>query len=281
MRSCGLLVVLVLFTSPIDAFREEAAVCAPGDNKDDCQGLSQMKFAHHLARFADGTPLCGWTGVTCDANDRVILLDLSQSALTGTIPDSVSLLAALERLVLEINSLTGTIPESIGSLTALQSLVLDFNSFQGTIPESIGKLTALRYLSIGVNALTGSIPDSIGALTALQAIDLDANSLTGGIPESIGSLNVLNELKLSDNGFTAFPKSICKLINKSELRYAVLGGNNFICPMPDCAYEKCGATCEGTPEHCVFEAKIQEAGSYGGAIKCTRADGSSYVFMKY
>ena len=95
MRECIGILVLILFTSPIAAFGEEAAFCAPGDNKDDCKGgldrhacveksddlrepnltgLSEMKFAHQLARFANGTPLCGWTGVTCDANNRVSLL---------------------------------------------------------------------------------------------------------------------------------------------------------------------------------------------------------------
>ena len=32
------LLVFILFTSPIAAFGEEAALCAPGDNKDDCKG---------------------------------------------------------------------------------------------------------------------------------------------------------------------------------------------------------------------------------------------------
>ena len=69
-------------------------------------------------------------------------------------------------------------------------------------------------------------------------------------------------------------------MNKSELRYAVLGGNNFTCPMPDCAYEKCGATCEEQEEHCVFEAEMQKDGLYG-AIQCTKADGGSYMFTEY
>ena len=48
-------------------------------------------------------------------------------------------------------------------------------------------------------------------------------------------------------------------MNKSELRYAILGGNNFTCPMPDCAYEKCGATCNEIEDDCVSEATTQES----------------------
>ncbi|CAI7801497.1 unnamed protein product [Closterium sp. NIES-53] len=83
------------------------------------------------------------------------------------------------------NDLTGSIPDSISALTALELLSLGGNSLTGSIPDSIFALTALKSLDLSSNSLTGSIPDSITALRALGYLNLRKNNLTGPIPDSL------------------------------------------------------------------------------------------------
>ncbi|CAI7830095.1 unnamed protein product, partial [Closterium sp. NIES-53] len=66
------------------------------------------------------------------------------------------------------NNLTGSIPDSISALTALEYLRISYNYLTGSVPDSISTLKELTGLSLSYNSLTGSIPDSISALTALE-----------------------------------------------------------------------------------------------------------------
>ncbi len=61
--------------------------------------------------------------------------------LSGTLPESLSVLTALTRLQLSNNALTGSIPS--GSMPALKALLLANNELSGSVPESLQNLTAL------------------------------------------------------------------------------------------------------------------------------------------
>jgi len=125
------------------------------------------------------------------------------------LPESISQLAALQELQLDVNLMT-TSPESISQHTALlvrgsrsaswprcrraaassrHCTGADLRDLLFTLSESIGQLTALQELRLEVNQLT-TLPESIGQLTALQELQSVEYLMTTS-PESIGQLTAL------------------------------------------------------------------------------------------
>ena len=138
---------------------------------------------------------------------------LSESQLTGNIPDEIWTMSKLETLDLSINQLTGTIPPEISNLVNLVHLNLCINQLNGTITPAIGNLTNLEFLLLYSNQLTGTIPSEIGNLIHLCSLHLDFNQLTGTIPSEIGNLNNLVILYLNNNQLTGtIPSEINDLI---------------------------------------------------------------------
>ncbi|CAM9992582.1 unnamed protein product [Scytosiphon promiscuus] len=99
---------------------------------------------------------------------------------------------------------TGTIPEELGNLIALEQLYLGSNNLSGHIPPQLGDLGALEYLSLSNNKLdgesnilekesrvisifpanvyyssAGAIPAQLGALSTPALLDLSYNQLSG------------------------------------------------------------------------------------------------------
>lgn len=118
--------------------------CSRSTKKDECFFSRAGCNATACPRFASSA-LCNGTVLTC-AGTNVVLLNLFDLDLTGTISSSVGLLTALTRLLLSRNKLTGTISASIFQLTALTALHLNLNKLNGTIPSGIGLLKALTIL---------------------------------------------------------------------------------------------------------------------------------------
>jgi Leucine-rich repeat (LRR) protein len=68
-----------------------------------------------------------------------------------------SFLQELTTLDLSNSSLIGTIPESISALVNMTSIDLSDNKLEGHIPESVTMLTNLAFLRLGNNLLSGMI----------------------------------------------------------------------------------------------------------------------------
>ncbi len=158
--------------------------------------------------------ICSLPGVGCNDENRVELIFMIGSALSGVIPPEIGDLDKLFRLTLQGTSLikssiTGEIPSEIGNLTNLITLELDDNQLTGSIPSQIGNLENLKTLSLSGNQLTGNIPSELGNLSKLEGVDLSNNQLMGNIaPEltMIGSevifSNIFNNtifINLSNN----------------------------------------------------------------------------------
>ncbi|KAK1292888.1 Receptor-like protein kinase HSL1 [Acorus calamus] len=127
---------------------------------------------------------------------------LSTSSITGTIPSWIGNMTSLTDLELSGNSLTGWIPSTIGRLENLELLELYYNKLDGVMPNELGNLTRLLDMDISVNRLTGKIPWSLCELPKLKVLQLYNNCLTGEIPASIGNSTSLTTLSLYENFLT-------------------------------------------------------------------------------
>jgi len=101
----------------------------------------------------------------------------------------------------------------------------------------------VKILALSFNNMTGSLPPTIRGLSELQDFDIEYNHISGSIPNSIGDLTVF-QLGFGGNQFEGAPDELCKLPATSGTA-CDLSGNNFNCPLPDCALDKiCAATCK-------------------------------------
>jgi hypothetical protein len=65
---------------------------------------------------------CSWSGVTCNAEQKVTSLDLEDLGLTGAYPSTLNNLSVLTTLTTEGNNLTGSISNDICSIRDIQIL---------------------------------------------------------------------------------------------------------------------------------------------------------------
>ncbi|CAB9498644.1 LRR receptor-like serine threonine-protein kinase [Seminavis robusta] len=105
----------------------------------------------HLARLAfldwmTASHVCVWEGLTCDAQDSIVSVNLSKSRMRGTLPPELGLLGkSLVNLDLSDNHLSGPVPDKAWSnLKALDSLKLHKNELTGTIGSDFCVLPSLN-----------------------------------------------------------------------------------------------------------------------------------------
>ncbi|CAN1238380.1 Probable LRR receptor-like serine/threonine-protein kinase At3g47570 [Linum grandiflorum] len=148
-----------------------------------------------ISSWNSTTHFCNWPGITCGRkHQRVTVLDLRSSQLSGSISPAIGNLTFLRQIYLQNNSLTGQIPPEIGRLSRLDWLNLRNNSLRGQIPPQVFNCSNLILFTFAGNLLSGKIPDEIGSLSKLKRIGLGNNSLTGSIPESVGNMSSLEEI---------------------------------------------------------------------------------------
>ena len=144
--------------------------------------------------------------------DTLRILEVVSNQLTGSMPAELSMLPALQMLLLDFNMLDGTIPEAWGTADAfpagLTVLTLDGNQLRGTLYDSWGSPNAFPYLqTLTLNNMHvgGTLPDSWasvpGAFQSLRSLYLGGVELVGSIPPSWGSAEafpMLQDLYIAD-----------------------------------------------------------------------------------
>ncbi|KAL7197913.1 hypothetical protein ACSBR2_020440 [Camellia fascicularis] len=152
-------------------------------------------------------------------------LDLSETGVTGELPNSIGQLEYLEELYLGGCKFSGTIPRSLGNLTRLIYLHLSFNHFSGKVPSYLSYLENLSEFDLSHNNFEGPIPQLFSNFSQLGFIDFSNNQLTGPIPSSITGLPNLRYLNLGSNSINGtLPSSLFHLVN---LSYLDLSSNNL------------------------------------------------------
>ena len=133
----------------------------------------------------------------------LILLDVSDNRLVGTIPTGLQNLIALQVIELNGNLFHGTIPDWIGSnLTKLTDFYVYRNQLTGNLPSSLGNLVDMHMIVFAWNMLNGTVPASFGNLTNLVGCGFQSNAFTGTIPNTFQNLTKLSNFYLYSNHLT-------------------------------------------------------------------------------
>ncbi|XP_030974887.1 probably inactive leucine-rich repeat receptor-like protein kinase At3g28040 [Quercus lobata] len=193
--------------------------------------LSSCSFLNYLNlsknSFTGNLDFASWFG----SLKRLRILDVSNNALSGSVPAGISAIHNLKELLLEGNHFSGPLPFDIGLCLHLNRLDLGDNQFTEPLPDSLQRLNSLTLFRASNNMFTGSFPQWISNMSSLQYIDFSNNGLTGSLPSSIGYLKSLNYLSLSDNKLSGnIPMSLadCTYLSVINLR-----SNNFHGMIPE------------------------------------------------
>ncbi|KAL3323065.1 hypothetical protein AABB24_040260, partial [Solanum stoloniferum] len=163
-------------------------------------------------------------------NTLLMELDISDTGISGELPDSIGAFSSLNIVNLRGCQFSGSIPDSIGNLTQITELDLSYNHFTGHIPSTISKLKHLTRLDLSDNAFSGEIPDVFSNLKELRSLLLFDNSFSGEIPDVFSNLQELRSLDLSHNSFSGEIPNVFS--NLQELRYLYLSNCSFIGSFP-------------------------------------------------
>ncbi|KAI3464816.1 hypothetical protein Pfo_021479 [Paulownia fortunei] len=162
---------------------------------------------------------CSFTGVTCDADDRVTSLNVTNVPLYGTLPPEIGLLNKLVNLTLVADNLTGPLPMEMSNLTSLKYVNLSWNVFNGAFPgEMVLKLAELEVFDVYDNDFTGNLPAEFVKLKNLKFLKLAGNYFSGEIPEIYSEFESLTHLALQGNSLTGkIPAGLARIPNLLEL----------------------------------------------------------------
>ena len=133
------------------------------------------------------------------------MLDLSNSTLSGMIPECLSNLSnSLSVLNLRGNNFHGAIPQAFEVGSKLKMIDLSQNLLEGPVPRSLTNCTVLESLNLGNNQISDTFPFWLGALPELQVLIIRSNRFHGAIgkPRTNFEFPKLRIIDLSYNSFS-------------------------------------------------------------------------------
>ncbi|TYI29065.1 hypothetical protein ES332_A05G289800v1 [Gossypium tomentosum] len=143
--------------------------------------------------------VCSFEGITCNAEESVKEIELSNQNLIGALPlNLICQLQSLDMLSLRYNLLENFIGEELSNCVKLQYLDLGNNVFEGPFPDQILELKKLDFLDLG-QWFIWKIPVELGKLHKLRRLQLYDNRLQGKIPVGLRNLTKLEYLDVSRN----------------------------------------------------------------------------------
>ncbi|XP_058771876.1 leucine-rich repeat receptor-like serine/threonine-protein kinase BAM3 [Vicia villosa] len=190
--------------------------------------LPKLNLAELKNNYLSGTLLENGNGSSFSQSKPVCLeqLDLSNNALSGPLPHSLSNFTSLQILFLGGNQFSGPIPSSIGGLNQVLKLDLSRNLLSGEIPPDIGNCVHLTYLDMSQNNLSGSIPPLFSNIRILNYLNLSRNHLNQSIPKSIGTMK---SLTVADFSFNEFSGKLPESGQFSFFNASAFAGNPKLC----------------------------------------------------
>ncbi|MEO1049459.1 MAG: hypothetical protein AAFX87_02485 [Bacteroidota bacterium] len=138
----------------------------------DLSALNNLKslsfFGTQLTGFADGAQL----------PNNLKELHLGLNPFNSTFPELIFQYTSLELVQITNSGLTGVIPEEIASLVNLRNLTVYENNLEGELPEAFGNMP-FSFLGLAGNQFTGKIPRiPVSPDLSLQQFYFDRNNFT-------------------------------------------------------------------------------------------------------
>ncbi|KAJ4813201.1 Receptor like protein 14 [Rhynchospora pubera] len=169
-------------------------------------------------------------------NISFIVLDISNNALSGVLPDCIGRTAGIlglefgyMALSLSANHLEGSIPLDICQIMWL--LDLSDNKLSGSIPPCSNN-SYFQVMDLSKNNLSGNYPMSWLNVSDIIAIDIGQNMLSGELQIWNSTESRLNAFLARDNMFGGhIPEQICQF---KYLHILDLALNNFSGQIPSC-----------------------------------------------
>lgn len=124
---------------------------------------------------------CSWFGVECSDDGRVVVLNLKNLCLEGTLAHELGNLVHIKSIVLRNNTFSGTIPEEIGELKELEVLDLGYNNFSGSLPSNLGNNLSLTILLLDNNGILGILSPEVYKLQMLSEIQVDRKQQSNAV----------------------------------------------------------------------------------------------------
>ena len=222
--------------------------CGPRDPSVDCAALVELNDNIGVAGWATGESFCGWPGVLCDDDGRVIALSLREMDLKSNAKEKQRepskgksdshmqrgkrLRKEVPRQLIKRDEVAEREPDPFVDRSERQCRK------RPVFPhKALAKLDKLEVLSlIGLN-MTGTLPQSLNALRSLRELHLAENSLSGSLPE-LDDLMKLEALHLDGNGFSGPLGGLLRSLAKSNLRRLGLSRNELTGHLPGNSLEK-------------------------------------------
>ena len=182
--------------------------------------------------WATAEDACRADGVFCDAENRVLALDLSDFGLEGPLPAEIGCFSGLKSLYLNGNKL-GSFPAEICEYSAsLQFFQASSAEMSGNLPECVCDIFPLQYLYVDNNELTGEIPACVQQMPNLREFVATCNSLQGPMFSTRAAVS-----PALANWFVS-----CNDLECSD----AMSGVNAVCESANCDF--CGLVCPATLE---------------------------------
>jgi Leucine-rich repeat (LRR) protein len=185
----------------------------------------------HLAKLSKLTDMQSRNKLPMEALDIISQiptlreLKLADNGLTGDLPESLTLLTALEVLEIQSNKLT-SLPAEIKLLAHLRILNLSENQFT-TLPSDLFSLVPLVELIATKNAFSGSF-FNVDKAPHLQKLVLSNNTISSFCESGSVSLPALKHLDLGVNRLSSLPD-----ISSWTSLTTLLIGNNKLSTLPE------------------------------------------------
>lgn len=163
-------------------------------------------------------------------HENLQVLDINRNLMFGEIPTPISVNTKLEYFSAFNVGFKGTIPTHINFLKNLKHLDLSFNSLTGTIPKTLTHMTGLRYLATAGNRFHAQPMLPLSNLTNLVDLSMKHNNITGKIIDDIGLMTNLKLLDLDANRLSGHIPSGIGLLTGLDI--LLLNRNNFTGTIP-------------------------------------------------
>ncbi len=158
--------------------------------------LVNMKYLY----FSNNPLNSPFPGSILQSWPKLSIVYLSESGLSGTLPDVFDAWPDLYMFYVTKNNLTGEIPASLSKRSKLYEANFSQNGFSGTLP-TLDSCKELKNIGFENNRLEGSVPESWGNLPQLTSVYLDENRCSGTLPAGLFAAK-LERMGLGKNYFT-------------------------------------------------------------------------------